>query len=349
MELTEKRNTIINIAFYALIIAAAFFGFKYLLPFFLPFIIGFSIAMVLKPVSDYLCRKTSIPRQIGSISVTALFFIFISLLCFFLGERIIKEGSDLLKKLPSVYTEIISPLIENFINSLADTLEPYVNHEIFFKNFYAAMDSFSEKLTNFTADFITIFIRAFPSFVISVVFAVISAFFFSSDYYKTTSFLSKLIPVRHRNKLFEAKKLCGTTVKNMVKGYFIILIITFIELYIGLSLFRVENALVLSMLVSALDILPVIGSGTFLIPFSIISLIYGRISLGIGIIILYLIITVIRNIIEPKIIGKHIGLSPIVMLISVYVGAKIGGILGILFLPVLVTVLKEAFTSRLQS
>lgn len=349
MEIIEKRNTIINIVYYALLIALGIVAFKYIFPLFFPFIVGFFIAMLLKPITNYLKERINLSSNLLSSLVLSVFLILTVLLLYFSGERIIKEGSDILKKIPFLYSDVISPVAENILNRLSDFFSPFLNKKEFFDYLSSLSDSFSVKLTNFTADFVATILRSLPSLILSVVFTVISAFFFSFDYYKITNFLSKLIPVKHRPKIFQTKQLCSKTLKNMFKGYSIILIITFAELFIGLSLLRVENPLVLSMIIAFFDILPVIGSGTFLIPFAIISLLYKRIYLGIGIIILYLIITIVRNIIEPKIIGKRIGLHPIVMLISVYTGAKISGLFGIIFLPIIITVLKEIFFTKKET
>jgi sporulation integral membrane protein YtvI len=344
----EKKNLLINILFFFTIAVLAFLSFK-LLPLFFPFLIGFSISVVLKPVSIFISEKTSVSYKIISKIIVGLFYLLLAFGFFLLGERIIKEASDLIKQLPSFYSEVLSPLIEKIINSIADSFAPFIDKEVILGNLSDTLGSFSVKLTDFTASVLTAFLKALPSFMISVVFAVISSFFFLSDYYKITSFLSRLLPKRFRGLLFQGKRICGKTIKNMIKGYLAILTITFIELFLGLTLLRVQNALVLSLIVAVLDIFPIIGSGTFLIPFSIFAFIYKRTALGVGVIILFLIITVVRNIIEPKIIGKRIGLHPIVMLLSVYIGGKIGGFLGILVLPLAITILKEGLTLKKQS
>lgn len=345
----EKKNLLINILFFFTIAVLAFLSFKFLLPLLFPFLIGFSIAAVLKPISIFISEKTSVSYKIISKIIVGLFYLLLAFGFFLLGERIIKEASDLIKQLPSFYSEVLSPLIEKIINSIADSFAPFIDKEVILRNLGDTLGSFSVKLTNFTADALSGFLKALPSFLISVVFAVISSFFFVSDYYKITSYLSRLVPKRFRGLLFQGKRICGKTIKNMIKGYLAILTITFIELFLGLTLLRVQNALVLSLIVAVLDIFPIIGSGTFLIPFSILAFIYKRTALGVGVIILFLIITVVRNIIEPKIIGKRIGLHPIVMLLSVYIGGKIGGFLGVLIFPLTITILKEGLTLKKQS
>ena len=127
----------------------------------------------------------------------------------------------------------------------------------------------------------------------------------------------------------------------MLKGYLTIMFITFIELAIGLTVLRVNNSVLLAVLISLIDILPVLGTGTVLIPWSLISLIMGDTFLGIGLIILYMIILIVRNIIEPKFIGKRIGLKPLVTLISMYLGLQLAGVVGMFIFPLAMAFLKN--------
>ena len=115
--------------------------------------------------------------------------------------------------------------------------------------------------------------------------------------------------------------------------------ITFIELSIGLTIIGVENSIIIALLTACLDILPVLGTGGVMIPWSIISLIMGDIGVGIGLIVVYLVVTVIRNIIEPKIVGTQLGLHPLATLISMFIGVNIAGIIGLFGFPIMLSLL----------
>ena len=113
------------------------------------------------------------------------------------------------------------------------------------------------------------------------------------------------------------------------------MLITFIELAIGLTVFKINNSVMLSLLISVLDIFPVLGVGTVLIPWGIICLFTGKVLLGIELLILYIIITVIRNIIEPKFVGNDLGLHPLATLVAMIVGLRLFGIVGMLGIPLI--------------
>ena len=116
---------------------------------------------------------------------------------------------------------------------------------------------------------------------------------------------------------------------------------TFLELVTGLSIIGIPKAPLIALVIAVFDILPVIGSGLFLIPWTIISFIIGNTSQGIGLAILYLVITVMRNIIEPRIVGTQVGLPPIVTLMSMVVGTYLFGGIGLLGLPVSLAIIKS--------
>lgn len=121
------------------------------------------------------------------------------------------------------------------------------------------------------------------------------------------------------------------------------LLMTFAELAAGLLLLRIEGAFAIAFLIAVLDILPVLGTGTVLLPWAVIAFAGGK-RMGIGVIGLYLIITVVRNIVEPKLVGKQMGLSPVVMLPCMIVGLHFFGILGLFGVPLLASFLKKLYS-----
>lgn len=110
---------------------------------------------------------------------------------------------------------------------------------------------------------------------------------------------------------------------------------------IGLSILKISNSILIAALIAIIDILPILGTGGILLPWAIISIITGNIGLAIGLVSLYLLILIIRQVLEPKIVGNQIGLHPIVTLICMFVGAQLLGFIGLFLLPILVTILKK--------
>lgn len=131
------------------------------------------------------------------------------------------------------------------------------------------------------------------------------------------------------------------TMGKCIISYCLIFGITFAELVAGLFLLGIKNAFAIAFIIAVLDILPVLGTGTVLIPWAVLAFASGRISTGVGVFALYLVITVVRNLIEPKLVGKQMGLSPVIMLPCMLIGLKFFGIIGLFVVPLLVSFLKQ--------
>jgi predicted PurR-regulated permease PerM len=159
------------------------------------------------------------------------------------------------------------------------------------------------------------------------------------DYRKIVNFVVSQFGEKGAKIIVSTKQLFVTNILKMLRGYIIIMFITYIELFIALSILRVDYAAILAALIAVLDIMPVVGTGTVLIPWFVVALLMGNFGLAAGVIITYIAITVIRNIIEPRIIGQQVGLPPIVTLIAMYVGLKLYGVLGMMLLPVTIIVI----------
>ena len=110
--------------------------------------------------------------------------------------------------------------------------------------------------------------------------------------------------------------------------------ITFVELSIGLTLIGIKHAVAVALVVSIFDILPVLGTGGVMIPWTVLAALQGNYSLAVGLLVIYIVITVIRNIIEPKIVGSQLGLHPVVTLCSMFVGVQLFGVIGLFGFPI---------------
>ena len=126
-----------------------------------------------------------------------------------------------------------------------------------------------------------------------------------------------------------------------IRSYAIIMSITFVELSIGLNIAGLEHPILIAALISIFDILPVLGTGGIMLPWVVISLLCGDYSLALTLLVIYLVITVIRNIIEPKIVGKQLGLHPIVTLVSMSVGLQLFGVIGLFGFPIILSLLRN--------
>ena len=178
-------------------------------------------------------------------------------------------------------------------------------------------------------------------FIVAVLISVISTFFISSDYENIVAFIIRQLPEHYQGMLKDIKEYTVSTLGQYGKSYLLIMTITFCELSVGLWLLGVENFAIIALITAVFDIIPVCGSGGVLIPWSIFSLVQGRFPFGVGMLIVYAIISVIRQVIEPKIIGEQVGLPAVVTLMAMFLGVKFMGVAGIFVFPIALVIIKR--------
>ncbi len=343
-KIEKRRKFIINTIYYAFIALLVFLGFKYVAKWVLPFILGFIIASMVKPSAIGLNKLTRINKKVCTGIVLVFYYALIIFLIWVLGARIVSSLKDLFTQLPSYYNESIAPFfneINNLIIDLTSKISPDTLDQI-----YSMFETVSDKVREFivsfssgTVSYLANTTAKIPFFFISFVFTILSSIFISLDYDRIIEFIKKQFPESAANFMSDTKRHLGKTLVRYLRAYVIILVITFIELSIGLSILGTENAIGLAAIIAVADILPVLGTGGVLIPWAIISLINQNYFYGIGLIIIYVVVLVVRNFTEPKIVGDQLGLNPLVTLISIYVGYLWMGIFGMILLPVTVTIL----------
>ena len=185
------------------------------------------------------------------------------------------------------------------------------------------------------------FVGALPLFIVNFVFAVISSFYVSADYPGIKSFVLKQIRPKLLELLVLVKENAISAAGNYGKAYLILLTVMFVEMLIGMTWIGVSNAPIIAFGIAIWDIIPVLGTGGILLPWAAIDFITGRTVRALQLVVLYGVVSVIRNAIEPKVIGSQIGLHPLVTLLCMYVGASLFGVVGLFGLPIAVTIIRN--------
>jgi sporulation integral membrane protein YtvI len=219
-------------------------------------------------------------------------------------------------------------------NNIIERLRVHLNTEI--SNMITQLVSV-ERIQSFVTSIITTIPRIFVYTLITIV----STFYIALDFQNINRSVALQIPPRVRNIMIDIKSRFLEAIYKYIRAYFTIFMITYSELTAGFLIIGIRYAFVISFLVALVDIIPVLGTGTILIPWGIISIIRQDYFTGFALLILYAVITVIRNIIEPKIVGASIGLYPVVTLIAMFVGFNIIGIPGLFLFPITILMLKN--------
>ena len=346
MNIDNRKKFIINVCYYAIIIAFIYLGTKYILPFLVPFLLGFCIAYLLRKPIQYANKYWHIKYNISAIIFVTLFYIIIGLSVTCIGLGAIWGVKSFIIELPALYTTYAEEVIESIFNTLEYDLTLLGNNaelismlENLSAEITGMLTSLISTVSSTVMNWVSNLAIGISGFFIKLVLMIISTYFIAIDYNKIIEFSNRQIGTKVSKLINEIKNYLFGTVFVCLKSYIMIMSITFIELAIGLTLIGVDNSVIIALLISIFDILPVLGTGGIMIPWSIISLITGDVRLGILLAIVYIVVTVIRNIIEPKIVGQQLGLHPLVTLVSMFIGVNIAGIVGLFGFPILLSLL----------
>lgn len=340
MNVEKQRAFIIRFIYLVIMVFLIYVGIKYVLSFIMPFIIGMVIAMVFRKIIDKIQTKFKIQRAAVSIGVLLVFYVIIALALGLAGLKVISFTRVLFRDLPDIYTQTVLPafnIMADYLTGRFPDIAPMI--EDLLANFDESIFTLISSVSSSVVGMLTGVLKQVPSLLIKFVFTIVASFFFTIDYYRIIAFV--IGQVKEENQPFVASVARNilATLGQFFKAYSSIIAITFVELTIGFAIAGVSTPYLFGALIALIDIMPVLGTGTVLVPWAVIALVSGNTYMGIVIAIIYGVITLVRQILEPKIVGYQIGLHPLVTLILMYVGARLMGLYGLLMLPIIATVL----------
>lgn len=341
----RKIDIMINIGFVLLIIIAAglaFYALRFLLIYLLPFVIGFILTAAIQRPARWLRKKTRAPQGLWSVVLVVFSYLAVVGVLVFLGFQLYGQLSAFAKSLPS-YVPMLSDLFGGLNDHIsawfADLPEELASAIQTMPG--AAISKLTDTLSNSLAEFATAVATGLPGILVTSLVTIVASCFIAKDYDRIVCFIKAQLASRHWKLLMDTKKLFSTNILKMLRGYMILMLLTFTELSIGFLLLGYHYAIALAALIAIVDILPILGTGTVLIPWIAIKLISGDLMGALGLAAMYIIITVIRNILEPKVIGKQVGLPPLLTLLSMYAGLRLLGIWGLFGFPIALIILKS--------
>lgn len=369
-----KKKTIINILYYAIILTLFYCFMKYAFGLFSPFIVAFLVAMIMQRPINFISRKTKIKKGIVSGVMILLLVAVLGFLVSLLGVKIweafrdfidflIRKFGDLpnfldkleiwaadkIKFLPGSVESVINTNISSFVDTLKEQLssgntEAITNNPSSFK-ISSVIDKVDFSALSSSISGVWYTAKQIPTIFLAVVVSIFACCFMAADYDRLTSFVKRQF-VGKSDNFSKSKRIVTTSFKNLIKAYALIILVTFAEMILGLSalkLFGIYKGgwiIFISIGTAIVDIMPVLGTGTILLPWSLYSFISGDIPMGIGVLVLYVFITVMRQFIEPKLVAGQLGLPPFVTIMGMYIGIKLFGIIGMFVVPLSIILVK---------
>ena len=362
MNTTEKRRRfIIDVVYFFIIIGLFYIFFKYALGIFVPFLTAVLVAMLLQRPVDFFTKKLHGGRGIISAVLVLFCFLIVGSILVLALMKVFSEIKDFFNYLmvkindAPVFIEQIKAFIENKITilpeNIRETLSTYV--EQILSKVLGTAPAASAKQPSFDLSWLASPIgmvwgsaKQIPMIAVGIIVSIVSCCFLTADYSTLRNIVLTLAGEHNSVKIVKTKRIIISTFGKIVKAYCILILVTFTEMLLGLSFLKIiglyegDYIFVISLITAIVDILPVLGTGTVLIPWGVWSLVTGKIGFGIGILIVYAIITIIRQIIEPKLVAEQLGLPAFITITAMYVGTQLFGFLGLFLLPMSIMLLK---------
>ena len=339
----KKRAFLINIGYYGFFVILLLLAARYLLPVLMPFLVAFVLAFLIQRPAAWIARRLRAPK--GRLSVLLLVLVYVAVfgVAFSGGGRVFAVIREFVIDVPDIYRRDILPLLNYVLEGVAENLseaDPFVSAQIE-NSLQQAVQSIGQMVSGLSVTLLQMvseFITGVPSVLIRVVLTVITSFYICSDYDRILAALWRLLPDRWQNLCRDIKQYGLNMIRVYIRSYSLLFLLTFTELTIGFLIFQIPHSLLVAFLIAIFDILPVLGTGGVLIPWAVILAVIGNYPLAAGILILYVIITVVRNSVEPRIVGKQIGLHPLLTLIAMFTGVSLAGLPGLILLPMAVMI-----------
>lgn len=359
----KRREFLINLLFLAAVLGLVYVFIKYLFwiaaPFLLTFVLAIGLQKPLRKIDKKTNKKWHTFFSILFVAVTTLVILIPLIL---IASALISKISDFFKYLtdqlndiPTFLAELESDILDfakilpdGIYKSLSGSIENIFDSLIEDFSLSSVGLNFNSLKNTLTSGLSGVYgvVKNIPSILLGIVIGIIAWIFFTKDYNYIVRFIQAQLPEGKKNLLVEIKQLFSKTILKMARAYALIMLITFFELFLGFSILSLLGIMknsyfvFVAALIAIFDILPIAGSGGILIPWALISLVMGNYKQAIGLMVIYVLISIVRQYIEPKIVGDTLGVHPIVTLMGLYFGLKLFGFLGMFIVPLTIMTLK---------
>lgn len=337
------RKIYVNIGLALVLILFVVFLLPRLLHFFAPLIVAWIVALIANPVIRFLEKRIKLMREHGTALVIVLVLVAISALMYGILAVIFGQISSLLQELPAVYTSVVDNLQEVFqelhtkwhfipvdFRKMLDNRENAMNDYII-----TALNSMIEGLNSGTFSKVGSVASSVMDFIVYTVLTILASYFMTVEKDNISKALQENTPKGLQEFFIKVKNICIQAIGGYFKAHFQIMVVIFFITVIPFAIMGISYSGLLAVLIAVVDFLPFFGAGTVLIPWAIYELITGSYRYGIILVVLYLVIMVVRQLLEPKLIGDSIGIGSFQILIFMLIGYRLSGMLGlILSIPV---------------
>ncbi len=314
--------------------------------FYMPFLIAFLISLMIEPAIKHLMKKTKMSRKMSSIIIFLIVFSIIIGSVIWGTITLVSESTNLLQAL-NLYIDKAYTQIQDVIGKMSITKISVSNNvlNLMQDTSKELLVKVSKWLTSFLTKLIDI-ITSIPTIGIYMVITILSLYFICTDRIYILDFMEQHMPKKWVQKIGIHIREITRNLGGYLKAQMILILVSFVISVIGLYIFKfvgmnVKYPLLIALAIGFVDALPILGSGSVMVPWAIISALNGDLRLGVSILILWIIMSLVRQFLEPKIVSGKIGIHPIFTLIAMYTGFKVMGVMGMLVGPIVLIIIKS--------
>jgi sporulation integral membrane protein YtvI len=310
----------------------------FLIPKSIPILLGLLTAILFEPLISSILGRFKIKRVFAVLIVFLLFLSFTGFISYVILAKLIEQLIFFSYNLPFMLAKVnilIGQYIDRWEIFSANVPKDVIQSiEVSFQSLESSILKGTSNLTQSALLFIT----TIPQILVEILVYYIAVFLFSLDLPRLKIKILNFFSIRTREKFLLITRQLNRAGIGFIKAQLMFSVLTFILAYVGLLILKVEYPILLSIVIVIVDVLPVLGTGSVLVPYAIYCFVTYQQDTGIGLIILFLIITIVRRVIEPKVYSTNMGISPLASLISMYLGFQTLGFLGLILGPTVVII-----------
>ena len=315
---------------------------RFLLPLFSPFLLGTILAVSAEPMVRFLHKKLRIPRPVSAGIGVSISFALLAMLLLCLCAFLLRELGSLGSILPDLGQTAKNgfSLIRNRLLQLAahtpESLQPVLKDNL--NRFFSDGAAFLDKATGYLLGLAGTLLSHVPDSALGLGTAFVSAFLISARLPKLRRSVLRQVPREWLRCLSDTLRRIRGALGSWLTAQCKLVGVSFVILFLGLVILRIPHALLWASAISLVDTLPVLGTGTVLLPWSLVCLLRADTARAVGLASTYLAVTLTRSMLEPKLLSRHLGLDPLATLVALYVGFRLWGIGGMILAPILTVI-----------
>ncbi|KAA0550092.1 sporulation integral membrane protein YtvI [Bacillus sp. BGMRC 2118] len=322
---------------YLLLLAVAILLY-FLLPKSIPILLALLTAVIFEPFVTSMIQRWKIKRGFSVLIVFVLFLSITGFISYIVLAKLIEQLIYFSNNLPFVLAKI-NILVAQSMDKW-ELFSANVPKDVI-ESIETSFQSLEKSILNWTSNLtqsVLLFITTIPQILIEILVYFIAVFLFSLELPRLKLTVLELFSDKTKEKMMVILKQLNRAGVGFLKAQVLFSALTFVLAYVGLLILKIDYPILLSIVIVIVDILPVLGTGSVLVPLAVYCFVTGQQDTGIGLIIMFLIITVVRRVIEPKVYSSSMGISPLASLISMYLGFQIIGFLGLILGPTVIIV-----------